>query len=228
MIVTRTGQIEMQRDRFVVVAAVAVVALAGVAGATAPGAEFEASQYEASQDGSATMTVALNDTDTAQLQVGSESVGYTLNATLVDENGDGAVAVEFVVPNAGTDDVTLVADSGTALRNVTESEFHDPPLAPGAYRLTVTATGDQPSDVARLTVEEPGQSTTDADLTTTYAPTDDDVAETTSAAGTTAPQSPETTTAPTTDDASNGGSPGFGVAAALVGLLAAALLAVRR
>lgn len=216
----------MKRDRFVVVAAVAVVALAGVTGATAPVAEFDASQYEAAQDGSATMTVTLTDTDTARLQVGSESAGYTVNATLVDENGDGEVAVEFVVPNAGTDEATLVADSDTAVRNVSESEFQDPPLATGAYRLTASATGDQPSDVARLTIVEAGQST--ADVTTTYAPTDEDIAETTSVAETTGSQSPETTAPSTTDDASNGSSPGFGVAAALVGLLGAALLAVRR
>jgi PGF-CTERM protein len=214
----------MQHDRFVVVAVVAVVALAGVAGAAAPSAEFEASQYEASQTGSVVMTVSLNDTDTARLTVGSESAGYTLQGTLVDEDGDGTVAVEFVVPNAGTDDATLVADGGTTARNVSESEFHDPPLAPGAYRLTVSATGDEPTDVARLTVEEASESTTA--VTTTAAPTDDDVVETTPAAETTA--SPETTAGPVTDDASNGGSPGFGVAAAVVGLLGAALLAVRR
>lgn len=213
----------MSHSRPLVLAAVAVVALAGVAGAAAPNAEFAESQYEASQTGTAVLTVALNDTDAADLQVGSEGAGYTLNATLVDEDGDGTVAVEFLVPNAGTDDPTLVAGDGTAVEDVSESTFHDPPLAPGAYRLAVSATGDQPSDVGRLTIEEATQTTA---LTTTYAPTDDDLAETTSASETT--QAVETSTAPTTENGSNGGAPGFGATAALLGLAAAALLAARR
>jgi PGF-CTERM protein len=206
----------MTRSSHLVLVAVALVALAGVGGAAAPNAEFDGSEYEASQSGTVTITVTVNDTDTAALRVGSESAGYTLHATLVDENGDGEVSAEFRVPNAGTDSRTLAAVGSDTVENVSESEFHDPPLAPGAYRLTVSATGEQPSDVGRLTVE----ATRTTALTTTYAPTDDDTPETTTAA--------ETTTAPTTDDASDGGSPGFGVAAGLVGLLGAALLAARR
>lgn len=215
----------MAHERPLVLAAVAVVALAGVAGAAAPNAEFAESQYEASQTETAILTVELNDTDTANLAVGSESAGYTLNGTLVDGDGDGTVAVEFIVQNAGTAGPTLLGGDGDAVENVSESEFHDPPLAPGAYRIAVSATGEQPSDVGRFTVEEPAETT---NVTTTYAPTNDDLAEPTSASGTATTRSAETGPAPTTENASNGGSPGFSVVAGLLGLAGAALLAARR
>lgn len=204
-------------------AIVAVVALASVgAGATAVGAAFQQGPYEAAQTEVATIDVDLNGTETARLAVGSEGAGYQLNATLVDEDGDGSVAVEFRVPNAGTEDPTVGAVGDDTVENVTESEFHDPPLAPGAYRLSVSADGDQVSDVSKLSVIEPAESATTATTAPATTTVDSSTTQTQTAAERT------TTVAATTEESTNGDSPGFGVLAALAAVIGAAALAKRR
>lgn len=202
-------------------AVVAVVALAIVgAGATAVGAEFQQGPYEATQTEATTIDVELNGTETARLSVGSEGAGYQLNATLVDEDGDGSVAVEFRVPNAGTDEPTVAGVGEDTVENVTENEFHDPPLAPGAYRLSVSADGDQVSDVSRLSVTEPSETTTTTATDTTT------VGSSTTQTQTAAEQT--TSVAATTEESTNGDSPGFGVVAALAAVVGAGALVARR
>jgi PGF-CTERM protein len=210
----------MTSTRRVVLAIVAVVALASIGGSAATaGAEFQNSPYETTQDGTAVIPVDLNDTASVRLQVGSKSSGYMLNATLVDNDDDGAVAVEFHVPNAGTDDPTVSAVGQDSVEDVSEYELHDPPLASGAYRLTVSGDGEQVSDVSRLQVDEAGESATTEAATTT-------AQQTTENPTTTAPET-STTAAATTEDSSSGGAPGFGISVALAGVLGAALLAAR-
>jgi PGF-CTERM protein len=211
----------MTSTRRVVLAIIAVVALASVGGSAATAAaEFQNSPYETTQDGTAVIAVDLNDSESVRLQVGSKSSGYVLNATLVDNDDDGAVAVEFHVPNAGTDTPTVAAVGQDSVEDVSEYELHDPPLAPGAYRLTVSGDGGQVSDVSRLTVNEASESATTGAATTT-------AQQTTESPSTTASQT-STTVAATSEDSSNGDSPGFGVGVAVAAILGASLLAVRR
>jgi len=194
----------MRRTELVALAA-ALVLFAGVGAATAPTASFDDGPYEASQTETVTLTASVTDTDTAELQVGSEASGYTLTATLVDEDGDGTVAAAFSVPDAGTDEQTLAAADGDPVESVSETELSNPPLDPAEYRLSVAADGNTTAE-STLIVVESAQSTTGAPATT----------------------QPSNTTAPSSGGSSNGDSPGFGVTAAIVAVFGVALLAARR
>jgi len=198
----------MRRTELVALAA-ALVLFAGVGAATAPTASFDDGPYEAAQTETVTLSASVGDADTAELQVGGEAVGYTLTATLVDEDGDGTVAAAFSVPDAGTDEQTLAAADGDAVESVSETELSNPPLDPAEYRLSVAADGNTTAE-STLIVVESAQSTTDANATTD------------------ATTQPSNTTAPSSGGSSNGGSPGFGVTAAIVAVFGVALLAARR
>lgn len=206
--------------------ALSLLALAAVAGATAPDgaatarqaqnatnnatpdARFPADRPTVERGEVAAIDVRLNHTSEATVVVGSGAANYELAVDVTDGNGDGTVGLQFDTAAAGDDGspVAVFRDADSA--TVGSETSLDGRLDPAGYSLQVYLDGTtgQPADTAVLMVETGATPTT----TTTADPTTSDPAT-------------ETTPATTTE-----GQPGFGLAAALVGLLAAALLVVRR
>ncbi|SEV94904.1 DUF7827 domain-containing protein [Halobacterium jilantaiense] len=207
----------MRRTPLLALLAVFTLVLVGVGAAATPEASFSTRGPETTPNGTAAFTIDITETDRATLHVGSERDGYLLNATIVDANGDGTVAVEFDASNAGTSDTTLSATDGDSVTVNNETELQAPRLEPAAYRLALFVEGNK-SDVDRMLVRQ--------------AHTAEQTTETSNGATTTKSASEGTTTERATgmadDPSSNGTVPGFGMLGALAAAAAAALVAVRR
>jgi len=112
-----------------------------------------------SQGETAEIPVSMAEGETKTLSVGSEAVNYQINATVSDDDGDGAALVLFDTAAAGTDPETLrVADDGDSL-TVTAPEPDlqstlDP--APYTYRVFDGQTTDSAPTVGTLVVKANG------------------------------------------------------------------------
>lgn len=100
-----------------------------------------------------TIPVSTNGADTVTFSLGSESVNYLINATLSDDNDDGAVPVQFDTAAAGTDGSTLsVADSGDSL-TITRSEPElSATIDAAEYEYRITRTGEEPDEVGTVSI----------------------------------------------------------------------------
>jgi hypothetical protein len=137
-----------------------------VAAAAAPA--FTAEEFTATVGETAVVTVELpaGADRRVDFHVGSERVNYRLDATLVDENGDGAVTVELDTRTAGRLDPAsyLSAAGPDSVENATQSSERLPErLDPGTYPLSL-GPRDGPWDTASL-VLEPGDPPATATVT---------------------------------------------------------------
>jgi len=148
---------------------------------------------------------------------------------------EGTQTIEFRVGGGAvaSQDVTLGAGESTT---VTFENIDTSAVSPGTYTHGVFSADD--SATAALGVEEPPTPTptpsptptaspTPTDTPEPATPTPTDTATPTDTPGDMSTDTPTDTDEPTTSDSGDGG-PGFGVALAVIALLAAALIAVRR
>ncbi|GCF15180.1 hypothetical protein Harman_31150 [Haloarcula mannanilytica] len=112
-----------------------------------------------SQGETAEIPVSMTEGESKTLSIGSEAVNYQINATVSDDDGDGAVLVLFDTAAAGTDPETLrVADDGDSL-TVTAPEPDLPSTldpAPYTYRVFDGQTTDSTPTVGTLVIEPNG------------------------------------------------------------------------
>jgi PGF-CTERM protein len=156
--------------------------------------------------------------ESARLTLGSQEAGFLAHATVVDADGDGNVTVAVDTGTAGTTDAEsyLHVSDGDELGNATqETDRLSSPLDAGEYDLRVGPAGDA-SDVGTLVLESAST------------PETDDGAETTDGATTTDAPATPTLEATATPGDTQTASPGFGVLAGVLALLAVAGLARRR
>jgi PGF-CTERM protein len=215
------------------VLALSLVALAAVAGATAtdgaatsrlaqeatnngtPEASF-ADDRIAVQDGQvAAIDVRVANTTEATVVLGSSASNYELTVNVTDGNGDGKVGLQLDTGAVGADGSPVSTFRDADSLTVVEESVRGDGLDAAGYSLQVYTGGvsGQPSDTAIMMVQ--AAETTTTTTTTTTDPTTSTTTSTTTTAA---------TTATTTSD----GQPGFGLLVALVGIVAAALLAIRR
>jgi len=122
-------------------------------------AQFNQSVYEGTRGDVAEMTVELTETETAQVQIGSDAVNYNTTVDLTDGDNDGEVVIEFnthATAYNGTENYTSAfsaaddEDSVTVSGNETNlSEV----LAATDYDLSASVSGDE-KDVATLVINE--------------------------------------------------------------------------
>ncbi|WP_227134493.1 BGTF surface domain-containing protein [Halorubellus salinus] len=153
--------------------------------------------------------------------------GSTITVTATVENtGDssGETEVAFVFENETLLTQNVTVDAGSTTQVTFEPTL---PSETGDYTHGVQV-GDNDVVTAGITVQE---DTTTTEPTTTEPTDEPTTTEPTDEPTTTEPTDEPTTAEPTDEETttdSSGGSPGFGVAVALVALVAAALLATRR
>lgn len=155
-----------------------------------------------------TVTLYLASADAAQVVVGNDSaVNYELSAR-VEDDGDGVVKLAVDTGAMGTDeDPVAVTSEGDSLASVSQSATPGQ-VDPGDYPLTLL-TGESDAQAAHgtLVLTEPAATTT----TTTADPTTDD---------------PSTSDQPSTTTSTS--TPGFGALLALLSIVGAGLVALRR
>lgn len=132
----------------------------------AAGAEFSRSVVPVRQGDTARIEVSFDDAEATDLVIGGESVGYTLEATVRDADGDGEATVRFDTAVAGDDATALSVSDGDELTLQSETELPDE-LDAGDYpmRLVPENAGDEASDLGSLFVSEPGTATPGATST---------------------------------------------------------------
>ncbi|WP_257297823.1 BGTF surface domain-containing protein [Haloarchaeobius sp. FL176] len=118
-------------------------------------ADFAASNslYQDELGDLALVTVTMDNTKTAAVQIGNADEGYTANLTVTDENKDGSVA--FIVNTASmTDDNaqnTFLAVGDDSVTPVDESYFGSNELiATGGYQLEIAAGSDTTADAQNV------------------------------------------------------------------------------
>lgn len=223
-----------------VVVALSLLSLAAVAGATAPDGAAAARQAQDATNNAtpeawfaddrvvveagqvAAVDVRLNNTEEATVVVGSSASSHRIVVATTDGNGDGRVGVQIETAGVGPNRIRFSTFRDADGVDVQSRSGGSGALPAQGYSLQLYLgnTTGEPDDASLLMVEAAETPTTTASATTETT-TDDTTTATTSG--------PATTT--TTDDATEtttDGQPGFGLVVALVGVLAAALLAVRR
>ena len=84
-----------------------------------------------------------NGTRRATVELAGAGGDYHVTATVVDENGDGVVALEWNTFYAGRDDVSLAASGPDTVENASRERDLDSFLPEGEYALTVTVDGER-------------------------------------------------------------------------------------
>lgn len=167
------------------------------------------------------LTISLNGTDTATVQVGATTKRYVANVTVTDGDDDGTVTLLFdtgVAGVAGTDEATFAVASDADDVTVRDETSLDEPLGVADLPVTASVDGAETDSATILVREESREESGDVTSTATPSPTPTDtVADTTSA----------TATNGSDEGSTDESSPGFGLVAALVALVGAALLARR-
>ncbi|WP_440989485.1 DUF7827 domain-containing protein [Haloarchaeobius baliensis] len=194
-------------------------------------AGFEPSLYTATEGESVIIDVRISNAETAAVTISSDA-GYEANLTLRDSDGDGEVLVSIDSTTNGTVSYTTRGPDSLTVDGA-EGTFD-----PAEYRLDVRVGQDPtapPQNVGRLVVEQTGTTgTTATDGTATANPTTHGTTRTNTATGgipSTTPSdatpSAESATTELSQTTSDGGTPGFGVAVAAVGIVTIALLGRR-
>jgi hypothetical protein len=158
------------------------------------------------------LPLRFGDADALRVSIANPELGYRVNATVRDADGDGGSALVFDTATAGREGATLSAPAGDAV-TITDEVDLDAPLPTGDYDVTVRH-GDDPGsetvDVGTLFVAESNTVTASS------------------------PDEPSATPAATTAGGARGGSVGgvvavIGASAAfLLGGAGLALLVLRR
>lgn len=137
----------------------------------APGdVEFGDDAYVVDEVGDvAEIPIDLENTDTAEVRIGTEDDGYWIDATAEDE-GDGTVTLLFNTTAAGThgtnevltvddaaesDSVSVRDEGGDFRENNDETDAGDAMLDPAQYEMVVEAPGGG-DDIGTLDLNEPG------------------------------------------------------------------------
>lgn len=150
--------------------------------ATPGGASVElvSQVVQTERNGTADIELRFDGTDTAGIVFGSESVGYTLEATVEDADGDGEATVRIDTGEAGSDGRTVTVSDGDEVTVDAETELPNS-LAAGEYELKLfpgNGSAETPSDIGvvrineRSTTPEESTSTPNASLTPTGSPDD--------------------------------------------------------
>lgn len=163
------------------------------------------------------LTISLNHTDTATVQVGATTKPYVANVTVTDGDDDGTVTLLFDTGDAGVDGETFAVASDADGVTVEDETSLDEPLGTADLPVTASVDGSQTDSATVLVREESREAADDGSSTATE-----------TASPTATDNATDTTTTTAGDDTSTDeGSPGFGLVAALVALVGAALLARR-
>ncbi|POG56813.1 DUF7827 domain-containing protein [Haloferax marisrubri] len=192
---------------------------------TAEQGEVVSITLSGASDANNTSAALAGDNNTVPLRIGGEDVNFAVNATVVDEDRDGNVTLELNTSTAGQANASsYLAAAGNDSVNATQTtETLPATLDAGDYSLALGPTNNS-TDTATLSLQaaetttEPAETTESTDTETTT--TADETTETT----TNASASATTETTGTSDTV----VPGFSAVLAVIALLAAAFLAVRR
>ena len=133
--------------------------------------EFSRNVVHVRQGTTARMELSFDDTDTTDLVIGGRSVGYTLEATVRDADGDGQATVRFDTAAAGDDGSPVDVSDGDELTVDSETDLESD-LEPGNYDLRLIPENrgaDEASDIGSLYVAEPGTERTEGDTPTAAA-----------------------------------------------------------
>ncbi|POG57445.1 ArtA-dependent S-layer glycoprotein [Haloferax marisrubri] len=122
----------------------------------------------------AEITVTLDGTDEAEIQVGANDLGYSANVSVEDGNDDGEVTLLFntYAPNKTSSFDVDDSDDDLVVDDIT-TEIDGEPLDAGDYDLEI-ATGGEADNVATLVIEERSTES----VSTWTAPTSADLTET--------------------------------------------------
>ncbi|AKU06389.1 DUF7827 domain-containing protein [Haloferax gibbonsii] len=175
-------------------------------------------------DANNTSAALAGENNTVPLRIGGEDVNFAVNATVVDEDRDGNVTLELNTSTAGQANASsyLTAAGEDSVNATQTTETLPATLDAGDYSLALGPANNS-TDTATLSLQA---------VETTETTTESTDTETTTTAGetteTTTANASATTDATTATGTSDTGIPGFSAVLAVVALLAAAFLAVRR
>jgi PGF-CTERM protein len=196
-------------------------------------ATFDEDVYLVAPDDPVEMVISFEEVDRATVRVGDETTDYDANVTVVDADGDGTVNLTFDTSAVGGDGEPFSVEGEDELTVEDELSVEDPETALVNVPLSASVEGIQTGAATILVREEdpdtPGTPTDDGTpddgTPDDGTPTEDD--------GT--PDDGTPTEDGTPEDGMDDGTPtdgedtpGFGLIAALVAVLAAAVVALRR
>ncbi|WP_049967962.1 DUF7827 domain-containing protein [Haloferax prahovense] len=197
---------------------------------TAEQGEVVSITLSGASDANNTSAALAGENNTVPLRIGGEDVNFAVNATVVDENRDGNVTLELNTSTAGQANASsyLTAAGNDSVNATQTTEVLPATLDAGDYSLALGPANNS-TDTATLSLQ--AAETTTEPTETTETTTESTDTETTTTAGetteTTATNASASATTETTGT-SDTGIPGFSAVLAVVALLAAAFLAVRR
>lgn len=105
----------------------------------------------------ADITLEFDETDTAEVVIGGEDVGYTLNFTVTDTEDNGEVTVRFdsyLAGQGGDTPVQVHEDSEGSVTVNEETTLSDRRLAAELYDMSVSPEGQSETDVGSLVIAE--------------------------------------------------------------------------
>ncbi|WP_058826828.1 PGF-CTERM sorting domain-containing protein [Haloferax sp. Q22] len=180
-------------------------------------------------DANNTSAALAGENNTVPLRIGGEDVNFAVNATVVDEDRDGNVTLELNTSTAGqTNASSYLTAAGNDSVNATQTtETLPATLNAGDYSLALGPANNS-TDTATLSLQAAETTTEPAETTETTESTDTETTTTADETNETTTNASATTDATTATGTSDTGIPGFGAVLAVVALLAAAFLAVRR
>lgn len=173
---------------------------------------FGDSVYEVTAGETLRLNLSFQDVDQARIGIGDRTTQYRLNATVTDADGDGNVTLLFDTSAAGVEGSPLsVAGEGDQVEVLNETTFEEP-VTFATLPTTASVEGIETGS-ASILIREPLNRNETATPTPTPTPTE--------TPGMTPTETPDGTPA---DGANGEDTPGFGVLAAVVALLAAVAL----
>lgn len=118
-------------------------------------AQFSESVYVEERGDIVEFTVELESTNTADIYVGSDDVGYEADLTVTDHDGDDEVTVYFNTYTAGdgTGDAFSTHEDSDDTVTVSESNLDVDKLQQASYDLSASAAGEE-TDVATISLNE--------------------------------------------------------------------------
>ncbi|MGB9957173.1 PGF-CTERM sorting domain-containing protein [Haloferax prahovense] len=196
---------------------------------TAEQGEVVSITLSGASDANNTSAALAGENNTVPLRIGGEDVNFAVNATVVDEDRDGNVTLELNTSTAGqTNASSYLNAAGNDSVNATQTtETLPATLNAGDYSLALGPANNS-TDTATLSLQAAETTTEPAETTETTESTDTETTTTADETNETTTNASATTDATTATGTSDTGIPGFSAVLAVVALLAAAFLAVRR
>ncbi|RDZ42903.1 PGF-CTERM sorting domain-containing protein [Haloferax sp. Atlit-19N] len=196
---------------------------------TAEQGEVVSITLSGASDANNTSAALAGENNTVPLRIGGEDVNFAVNATVVDEDRDGNVTLELNTSTAGQANASSYLTAGNDSVNATQTtEALPATLDAGDYSLALGPANNS-TDTATLSLQA-AETTTEPTETTETTTESTDTETTTTAGETTETTTTNASASATTETTgtSDTGIPGFSAVLAVVALLAAAFLAVRR